>query len=281
MTSFPDAPRPPLRSRRLCWWVPLGIIAVLAVVAVAVLLIGPARGVVTNEMDAAGVERTVHWRDYPGVAGIDPQEVLAGAAAEDGMESARKLEGALRERVDDAFDLEWVLGPTNGDEPSIEPDRPNEFGGSSMLSMYYGGSWQSTSVPHSWEDKQRLLKEFGAVLAEHGFTGPEFEHDDPRLTDAERMKAYGGLRPADQVWTAGMFSGPAGQWVSFGFQDLSKDATGSFTREWEEYSGPNRPREGFDFSYGAPALLPAADRVEFLERLAPFTGIPQPEAQES
>lgn len=281
MLSFPAGPRPP---RRLPGWVPLGIIGVLALAAVAFvagIFIDKARGVITTESDAAGVEQEVYWRDYPGIAGIDPREVLAAAAAEDGMESARELESALRTSVTAAFAVDWVQEPTHGQEPYLEPKRANEFGGSSMLSMYYASSWQSTSVPHGWEDKQRLLKEFGAVLADRGFTGPYFDHDDPDLTEADRLIWYGGPHPEDQVSVSGSFSGPAGQWVFFGFQDLSKDVSGSFTKEWEEFAETRGPRESFEFSYGAPALLPVADRFEFMERLEPFAGLREPEARES
>ena len=65
------------------------------------------------------------------------------------------------------------------------------------------------------------------------------------------MSDLGGLTPETQVIVSGMAQGPAGQWISFTFQDLSKDTTGRFK---ERLAAP--PESGWQLdtlslSYGA------------------------------
>lgn len=153
---------------------------------------------------------------------------------------------------------------------TVVTDVQNWFGGESMLTTINGPTAESTSVPATWADKQRVIAIIGEVTAEYGFAAPILDQQlDAHSSDADRIRDLGGATPETQVIVAGTALGPVGQWLSFVFVDGTKDVDGRFSEE-----GWNLNTIGL--SYGANALLPEADREEFERRLEPFLGLTPP-----
>lgn len=74
--------------------------------------------------------------------------------------------------------------------------------------------------------------------------------------------------------------GTAGQWPSFGIQDLSKDKDGSYAKRDRANYG-QEPSSRISLSFGANGLLPAEHVEEFKSRLRPFLGLTATEPIES
>ncbi|CAI3800406.1 hypothetical protein NKCBBBOE_02578 [Pseudarthrobacter sp. MM222] len=252
--------------------------ALIAVPAAAVghFMTGQAVGRVTVVTDADGRERTVYWREYPGIAGVDPQKVLQGPAPEVGYAAGQDMIAAVRAALTAELGLGWTP-PTDGRD-DVDPfaDRiQNYFGGKSLLTAVNAPPSQSTSVPRAWADKQRALEIIGTVIARHGYSAPAIDTFD-QWTDEQRVSDLGGSTPKAQVIVSGMAQGPAGQWLSFTFQDLSKDITGRFKERLAHPSRPDSQLDTLSLSYGANGLLRDADREKFKERLVPFAGLTPP-----
>lgn len=259
----------------------LGALVVLAVAIIAVpvigvagLMVAQARGIVTVETAEDGSELTVHWREYPGVAGVDPAEVLAGPSLEEGQRLGAQLVAEIREALSTEFGLEWAADP-NGDHQSIRIS--NRYGGPSLLSVINDPVLQSTSVPRDWTGKQHALDLITEVAARHGFTELRFDHEEPTLSAAERLEYFGGATPDAMVELTGWIAGPHGQWLAFGIRDLRNDSDGRFAERLHSALEHGWQPESVHVQYGANALLAEADRAEFERRLAPFTGYEQPE----
>lgn len=268
-----------MRRRLLIAAAALGALVVATpVVAVAAYAIDNARGIVTTEQDADGSAQTVYWRDYPGIAGLDPEEVLAGPTLEQGIADGEAMVAEIQEALTAEFGVEWADPPI--DELTVMVTE-NHFGGPSMLHLVNAPTAQTTSVPHSWAQKQRAIAIIGEVTARYGFGAPSLDQDRDPQTDDERVDSFGGATPETQVVVSGIVEGPAGQWMFFTIQDLALDRTGRFTEQAEQSAEYGWEPDSISFAYGANGLLPAGDRDEFLERLAPFAGYRQPEPQVS
>ena len=268
------------RISRWRWTVAIFVIvgALIAIPAVAVghFMISQAVGRVTVVTDADGKERTVYWREYPGVAGVDPQQVLQGPAPEEGQAAGQDMIAEVRAALTTELGLEWAP-PTDGRDdfdPFVHRIQ-NYFGGESLLTAVNSLPSQSTSVPRDWADKLRALEIVGTVIARYGYSAPVI-HTFDQWTDEQRMSDLGGLTPETQVIVSGMAEGPAGQWLSFTFVDLSQDTAGHFDERLALPSGSGRQVDTFSLSYGANGLLRDADRDEFTERLEPFAGLTPP-----
>ena len=267
-------------SGRRQWTVAIFVIvgALIAIPAVAVghFMISQAVGRVTVVTDADGRERTVYWREYPGVAGVNPQEILHGPTPEEAHAAGQDMIAEVRAALTAELGLEWAP-PTEGRDdfdPFVQRIQ-NYFGGEALLTVVNALPSQSTSVPRDWADKQRALEIVGTVIARYGYSAPVIDTLD-WWTDEQRMSDLGGLTPETQVIVSGMAQGPAGQWLSFTFQDLSKDATGRFKERLAPPSGSGWQLDTVSLSYGANGLLRDADRDEFTERLEPFAGLTPP-----
>lgn len=248
------------------------------VVAVAAYAIDNARGIVTTERDADGDEQTVYWRDYPGIAGLDPEEVLAGPTFEQGLVDGEAMTAEIQDALTAEFGVEWAAPPS--DETTVMLAE-NRFGGFSMLQLINAPTAQTTSVPRTWAEKQRAIAIIGEVTARYGFGAPSLDQDRWPQTAEDRIRDYGGATPETQVLVSGVVEGPTGQWLFFSFQDLAQDRTGRFTEQAEQSAEHGWQPESLSFAYGANGLLPAADRAEFAQRMQAFAGYPQPEAQVS
>ena len=274
LTARPRSAVSPRRRLAIAAAILGGLIVGAPVVAVAAYAIDNARGIVTTERDADGTEQTVFWREYPGIAGLDPDELLAGPTLEQGLVDGEEMTAAIQEALTAEFGVDW--SPPPSDEVTVMPAE-NRFGGTSMLHLVNLPTAQTTTVPRTWAQKERAIEIIGEVTARYGFGTPHLDQDRWPQSEADRIRDWGGATPETQVLVSGGVEGPAGQWVFFAFQDLSKDTTGRFTERAMEDDGWEP--ESISFAYGANGLLRAADRDEFVERLAPFANYPQPEEQ--
>ena len=78
------------------WWVAGVICVVVGIASVPVAgivhhMLDSAVGRTTVATNADGTERTVYWREYPGVAGIDPRQVLEGPSPQDGYNTGQAM----------------------------------------------------------------------------------------------------------------------------------------------------------------------------------------------
>lgn len=272
-------------ERRRRWWLIVvlalaGTMAAVPIAAVAHHLISQAIGRTTVASDADGTDRTVYWRDYPGIAGADPQEILQGPTPDEGYAAGRKMVAEIKTALSTEFRLDWA---PEDDLPasSIFQERvQNSFGGQSLLTVVNSPESQSTSVPTAWADKERVLSIIGEITDRHGYRTPTINPLDS-WSDEDRIRDLGGLTPDKQVIVAGMVQGPAGQWLSFRFQDLSKDADGRFEERLRPPEGTRWQMNTVALSYGANGLLPGDDRDEFRDRLEPYLGLTPPDPLES
>ncbi|WP_395639667.1 hypothetical protein [Pseudolysinimonas sp.] len=255
-----------------------GALVATPVVAVAAYAFDNARGIVTVEQDADGTEQTVFWREYPGIAGLDADELLDGPTLEEGIATGEAMVAEMRDALTAEFGLEWAPPPI--DELTVIRTE-NHFGGFSMLYVVNAPTSQTTTVPRAWADKERAIAIIGEVAARYGFGEPTLDPYGSEESTEDRIRDLGGATPAEQVVVSGMVPGPAGQWLWFSFQDLANDTTGRFTEQADQSAEHGWERESISLGYGANGLLPEEDRAEFIERLAPFAGYAQPEPQVS
>lgn len=270
-------------SRR--WWI-LGIVvaglglAAIPVAGVAHYMTANAIGRTTVAANADGTERTIYWREYPGIAGVDGMETLGGPTPQDGYAAGQAMIAEMREALSAEFNLEWAPIDDQEGPRLFHPRVQNGFGGQSLLTVVNGPESQSTSVPQAWADKQRAITIIGEIAFRYGFGTPAI-HVPKRWTDEDRIRDLGGLTPEEQVVVTSWATGPAGQWLSVRFQDLSKDTTGGFATRFEQLDGSRWQLNTIGISYGADGLLPADLRGEFESRLEPFAGLSHPAALES
>lgn len=229
---------------------------------------------------ADGTERTVYWRAYPGVAGIDPRQVLEGPTPQEGHDAGQAMVAEIKAALSEEFQLEWApLGTEVGSSPFHRPIE-NGYGGESLLTNVNGPESQSTTVPQAWEEKQRAIGIIGEVARRYGYEAPAINGLE-NWSAEDRIRDLGGLTPDRQVIVSGVAPGPAGQWVSFRFQDLSKDTNGVFEERLRPPEGSQWQMNTLALSYGANGLLAAEDRNEFQARIEPFRGLTPPEPLES
>ena len=182
----------------------------------------------------------------------------------------------IRTALTKELQLEWAPAPRGRDDVDPFHERTqNHFGGESLLTVVNALPSQSTSVPTTWADKQRAMDIIETVTARHGYSAPVLEGFD-LWSEEDRIRDLGGATPETQVLVSGMAEGPAGQWLAFTFQDLSKDTTGRFKERLTPAAGSGWQLNTLSISYGANGLLHQAAREEFKSRLAPFTGLTPP-----
>ena len=266
------------------WWI-LGAILVIAggvavpVAAVVQHMIGNAVGRTTVSTSADGTERTIYWRDYPGVAGVDPLEILAGPTPQEGYEASQTMITEIKAALSAEFQLEWAPEEGQSRGPFHRPIE-NQYGGESLLTNVNGPESQSTSVPQTWAEKQRAMGIVEEVTRRYGYGAPTITGAETWPPE-DRLRNVGGLTPDQQVLVYGVALGKAGQWLMFRFQDLSKDTNGTFAELLRPAEGSQGQMNTLAFSYGANGLLPAEQRQEFETRFEPFRGLMPPEPLES
>lgn len=270
------------RHRR--WWILGAILIVAGIAAVPVAgvvhyMIGNAVGPTTVSTSADGTERTIYWRDYPGVAGVDPLEVLAGPTPQEGYETAETMIAEIKASLSAEFQLAWAPADEQSRSPFHRPIE-NHYGGESLLTNVNGAESQSTSVPQTWAEKQRAIGIIEEVTRRYGYGAPTITGLETWSAE-DRMRDLGGLTPDQQVIVSGVALGKAGQWLMFRFQDLSKDTNGTFAERLRPPEGSQWQMNTLAFSYGANGLLAAEHRQEFETRFETFRGLTPPEPLES
>ncbi|MEO5993318.1 MAG: hypothetical protein ABIP92_07220 [Arthrobacter sp.] len=266
-------------------WILAALLAVAGIVAVpaaAILqhMFESAIGRTTVDAGADGAERTVYWREYPGVAGVDSRQILAGPTPQEGFDAGQAMVAEIRAALSEEFQLEWSpAGDEAGGSPFQRPTE-NNYGGQSLLTNVNGPESQSTTVPQAWEEKQRAIGIIGEVSGRYGYGTPTIDALEGWSAE-DRTRDLGGLTPEEQVIVSGVALGRAGQWLSFRFQDLSKDTSGTFKERLQQPEGSPWQLNTLALGYGANGLLAAEDRAEFESRLEPFRGLTPPEPLES
>lgn len=266
------------------WWTFAAILILVVMAAVPISVVvhhvfDNAVGRTTVAKVADGTERTVYWREYPSVAGIDPQQILEGPTPQQGYDAGQTVIAEIKAALSEEFQLEWApMADTRGGSPFHRPIE-NGYGGESLLTIVNGPESQSTSVPQTWEEKQRAISIIGDVTRRYGFEAPAIDGLESWSAE-DRIRDLGGLTPDKQVIVSGVALGRAGQWLSFKFQDLSKDTNGIFEERLRPPEGSQWQMNTLALSYGANGLLAAEDRNEFKSRLEPFQGLTQPEPLE-
>lgn len=273
-----------LRGHRR-WWIFATVLIVAGIAAVPVAgvvhhMFNNVVGRTTTVTDADGSDRTVYWREYPGVAGIAPQQVLEGPTPQQGYDAGQTMIAEIKAALSEEFQLEWVQSDgTGGGSPFYRPIE-NRYGGESLLTTVNGPESQSTTVPSTWDEKQRAMSIIGEVTRRYGYEAPAIDRLDSWSAE-DRVRDLGGATPDQQVIVSGVALGRAGQWLSFRFQDLSKDTNGTFEKRLRPPAGSQWQLNTLALSYGANGLLAAEDRDEFTSRLEPFLGLTPPEPLES
>lgn len=274
------------RNRVIAIAVAVGVIAAAVAVPTVVIadhLITQSLGRTTVVTDADGTEQTFYWREYPGVAGLDPEDLLDGPSVDEGYELGTTMAAEMRAALTAEFRLQWTPDPNagNGNGPFFE-QVPNGFGGESLLTTINAPASQSTSVPPSWADKERVIEIISDVAAGYGFGPVILDHERyPTPSKEERIRDWGGATPETQVLVTGFLEGPTGQWLWFSLQDLSKDSTGEFAERLGPATDYGWEPNSVNISYGANGLLPDEHRAEFEQRLRPFVGLTPPEPLET
>lgn len=267
------------RARLIAVLSALGVIVIgVPVAVISTIMVDAARGIVTVETTPDGSERTVYWREYPGVAELDPEKVLKAPSPREGLRQGERMIAEIRAALTAEFGLEWAPPPAAEGTDWAYPAE-NGYGGPSMLVTVNGPSSQSTTVPTAWADKQRALEIIGDVIAGYGFEVPRFDQEVHPVPEDEAIRDLGGATLETQAILPGMAEGPSGQWLMFSFQDLSKDTDGRIRERLETPTDAGWQSDTITLMYGANGLLPEKDREEFLERLAPFDGLTRPEPQ--
>ena len=251
----------------------------LLVLAVLVVLLLP-RPVVTTATGADGQEVELHWAEHPGQAGSTVDEVLDGPSLEEGLAEGEAMVAEMQEAVTGTAGLTWTAPPAVQDGGDVVFPTENGWGGPSLLRVVNLPTQQTTSVPEAWADKQEVIAVLGEVAARHGWSEPVLDEDRWPQEREARIEALGGATHPEQVLVTGMIEGPTGQWLSFGFTDLSKDdAEGTFAERGRGATEAGWEPCSLTLSYGANGLLPEADRAEFERRAAPFAGHAEPPAR--
>jgi hypothetical protein len=222
----------------------------------------------------------VYWRGYPGVAGIDSQQVLEGPTPQQAYDAGQTMIAEIKAALSEEFQLEWAPVVDAGGRSPFHRPIENHYGGESLLTNVNGPESQSTTVPQTWEAKQRAISVIGDVTRRYSFEAPAIDGLE-NWSAEDRIRDLGGLTPDKQVIVSGVALGRAGQWLSFRFQDLSKDTNGTFKERLRPPEGSQWQMNTLALSYGANGLLAAEDRNEFESRIEPFRGLIPPEPLES
>ncbi len=219
-------------------------------------------------------------RKNPGATTQDGGNWKCHSTPEEGFAAGQAMVAEIKAALSQEFRLEWASADAQARSNPYHGPTQNYYGGESLLTSVNGPESQSTSVPQAWTDKQRAISLIGEISGRYGFGAPTI--DGTQSWPAEdRLRNLGGLAPDRQVIVSGVALGQAGQWLTFRFQDLSKDTEGTFEEKLRPPEGSAWQMNTVALSYGANGLLPAENRREFESRLEPFRGLMPPESLES
>jgi hypothetical protein len=241
-----------------------------------VFLSGCALSPTTTISRPDGTDVTVSWEDYPGSAGVVAADVLAAPRENDVETAGAALFTALRETLDEQFDLQWK----EHDEDGWYPEDGNGYGGESMLITYNSRSIETDSAPSSPSDWRSIIERVSAVTEASGLGPIVLDHDEPPVGTDEAVwrREYHdrfGTKDPDRYW---MWTGTAygdSQWLAVWIIDGDRDQTGKAVDELGD-----GPTQSIGFSYGV-TTVPDKDRDAFVRALKPFAGLEKPPASHS
>ncbi|HEY8589667.1 MAG TPA: hypothetical protein VIL55_08965 [Naasia sp.] len=228
---------------------------------------------VTEYTGANGSAVRVEWRDYPGHAYTDPDQVLQAPVAEKADDRARNVIRAIERRLTAEFGLEWEHGPG---EEGLYPQEGNGYGGSSLYVTYNSAPRQSDGVP-AFDDWERVLEVVDEVAPAYGFEPVRLEGVS---VSGEESAVEPERADEDGVWQWSAAARAGGQWLDVSITDIERDPSGDAEKEMAGAIDAGWSGQSVSLSYGATTLH-HRDRETFLERLQPFRGLERPAATTS
>lgn len=256
-----------------------GAMAIVPAGAIALHVISQAVGRTTVATNADGTERTVYWRDYPGVAGVDPQEILQGPTPEEGYAAGQNMVSEIKAALSAELRIEWAQEKEQSGTRVFHEPVPNSFGAQSLLTVVNSPVSQSTSVPQAWGDKLRAIRIIGEVSARYGYSAPALDTFD-LWSGEDRIRELGGPTPETQVIVS-RGAGPGWAMAVVHIPGPVEGQGGRFEKRLRPADGSFWQPNTITLSYGANGLLQDADREEFKKRLEPFKGLTPPAPLES
>jgi hypothetical protein len=244
-----------------------------SVLTAMVLLSGCSASPTSRYVDSDGREVTVYWRDFPGHAYIDADDILSGPS----RERIEPLAEDLMHELESALSSEYRLRWTTFGEAGWHPDGGNGYGGKSAYLTYNSAGRMSNSVPSAPQDWHRIVAIVNGIVADHGFDAVVLDHESSPYGDEEawqqELRDRFGTDDPDGYWAWTGLASAESQWLSITLTDVARDPSGKAATEAEEYG---RAPRSIELAYGATAL-PESSIEAFRRGLAPFTGLEKPE----
>lgn len=211
----------------------------------------------TSYTNDAGEDVTDNWREFPGVAGIEPEEVLAGPVMEDIDSREADLINAAKSAVTTALTpINAMVSIPWSAEGSGEwhADGDNGYGAATMLQTYNSAIYQAeVTLPRGEWDT--VLDAIESVAIDFGMvTRSEHELDGAA---AKVMRSVS--------FTHGS------EFLDVSIEDNALDPGALSAARDDE-----RMIAGITLFYGMTTLS-RADRAEFEKRVQPYLGLEMPE----
>jgi len=228
----------------------------------------------TNE---SGTEVTVNWRDFPGPAGVDPNDILAAPAKEDSEAVSAELLQEIKTALSHEFGVAWK----SRGEPGWYDPSGNGFGGKTMSSTYNSVSWSSDTAPAATADWDRIVEIIDGFTQAQGLGKVMLEHNrgyyrQPPSSDKDLLERFGTTDPREaHVWFGTAYG--ASQWLSLEIHHAGRDPRGKAVAEYQELK---QAVTSISIDYGVTTLA-REDVPAFKKALRPFTGLEQPESTTS
>lgn len=254
-------------------------LAAWALAVTLVLNIGTIGATAALRTSAAGTydggsEQTQAEQAYPGMTGVDPNDVLSAPSLEEYAAEMDRLSAAVRERLSAEFGFTWV----QVDEGTTRPER-NGYGGESMLQQYRSPTWATNEPVQGYDTKIDVMNAINAALQAEGIFYSMYPLNEPdsSITDDSLESLYGSADPREQVlweWYTEISAVPDYSSVRAPLFyahiiDLSNDDTGLWTtRQEAAHEDTGEPLEGLQLIQTAGSLLSEDDRDEFEQRIA-------------
>ncbi|GGH50327.1 hypothetical protein [Microbacterium album] len=215
---------------------------------------------------------------YPGVRGVDPDDILARRS----LEQVRDETDALLERVRDRLSAEYGYTWVQAGGEDLRPER-NGYGGESLLVEYTSPSWATVEPITDVSRKYAVMATIDEVLVSGGYWNL-LPLNDPRsgIDPGVLTRFYGSDDPDTQAmweWYSSRMddrlSPDRGETTLFyaTLHDLSRDPTGDFRAAREaQHARTGEPLEGLQLTFLAPMLLSEADREAFEQGIRDHPG---------
>ena len=241
-----------------------------------VFLTGCAVAPTTTVSRPDGTDVTVNWEDYPASAGMNAEEILAAPREKEVEAIGTALFAALRESLDEQFELRW----TESGEAGWYPEHGNGYGGESVLITYNSSSSETDSAPSSPSDWRSIVERVSTVTEANGLGTVVLDHEMPPSEADEvawqrDLHNRFGTDDPDRYW---IWTGTAyrnAQWLAVSIVDVERDPTGKATDDLGD-----EPGQYIAFSYGA-TVIPDSERDAFVRALEPFRELERPPASHS